>query len=126
MAFLDIPFNRQPVISDEGKERLLPQEELTCVEDMIVADGESNTITTSGHKRPLVELSEADSTVSNGFEDSGAMHQEDKLSILLPKKQRCKDSDEESNSTSDASSTTSAHETVSLTMSIVPCKFNNP
>jgi len=84
------------------------------VEDMIVADGESNTTTTSGLKRSLVELSEADSTVSNGFEDSGAMHQENNLSILPAKKQRCADSDEESNSTSDASSTTSAHETVSL------------
>ena len=102
------------MISDEGKERLLPQEELTCVEDMIVADGESNTTTTSGLKRSLVELSEADSTVSNGFEDSGAMHQENNLSILPAKKQCCADSDEESNSTSDASSTTSAHETVSL------------
>ncbi|XP_065882672.1 serine/threonine-protein phosphatase 4 regulatory subunit 2-like [Dysidea avara] len=103
---------QQPVISDEGKERLLPQEELTCVEDMIVADGESNaTTTTGGLKRPLVELSEADSTVSNGFEDSGAMHQQDNLSSP-PAKKRCTDSDEESNSTSDASSTTSAHETL--------------
>jgi len=101
-------------MSDEGKVRLLPQEELTCVEDMIVAEGESNPTSTGTLKRPLVELSEADSTVTNGFEDSVATHQADNLSIPPTKKQRCTDSDEESNSTSDASSTTSAHETVSF------------
>ena len=108
------------MVSDEGKERLMPREELTCTEDMISKSEEHSgavPVSTS-NKRPLVELSEADSTVTNGFvtENDGAPP---------IKKQHCIDSNDETNDdhpSNDASSTTSSpHEIVS---NFIICSFN--
>ena len=110
---------RQLVISDEGKDRLKPpQEELTCSEDMTPtsSDGQqSDTISTS-NKRSLVELSEADSTVTNGFDATESQRQDDGMPPA--KKQHytgnMKETDDNYHHGDNASSTTSSpHETVS-------------
>ena len=106
------------MISDEGKKRLVPsQQELTCAEDMKAkTDDQSGAIfASSSNKRPLVELSEADSTVTNGLDDTELQQQND--TAPPAKKQCCMDGDKEINichPSSNASSTTnSPHETVS-------------
>lgn len=107
------------MVSEEGKERLMPpQEQLTCTEDMMANSEEQQTGVTSisaSNKRPLVELSEADSTVTNGFDAPGSLQQNDGAS--LPSKKQRMDTDEENAdgyASSNASSTTSSpHEIVS-------------
>ena len=97
------------MVCDEGKERLMPQEELACTENMISKNEENSS------KRPLVELSEADSTVTNGFDAAESQQQKDGAPPF--KKQHLIESNDETNddhSSNDASSTTSSpHEIVS-------------
>ena len=51
-----------PEVSDEGKERLMPPQELTCTEDLATSSEEQSGVVSvpMSNKRPLVELSEAD------------------------------------------------------------------
>ena len=105
------------MVSDEGKERLMPSQELTCTEDMVANSEEQSgvvSIPPASNKRPLVELSEADSTVTNGFDTAEAQQQNEGVP---PSKKRCMDSNEETIDgypSNDASSTTSSpHEIVS-------------
>ena len=106
------------MVSDEGKERLMPSQELTCTEDMVANSEEQSgvvSISPASNKRPLVELSEADSTVTNGFDTAEAQQQNE--GVPPPSKKRCMDSNEETIDgypSNDASSTTSSpHEIVS-------------
>lgn len=97
----------------------MPPQELTCTEDMM-ADSEKQSgdvAVSASNKRPLVELSEADSTVTNGF-DAAESRQQDDDGAPPSKKQHCMDTNEETvvdgYPSNDASSTTSSpHEIVS-------------
>ena len=102
------------MVCDEGKERLMPQEELACTEDMISKSEEHSSGTVPSNKRPLVELSEADSTVTNGFDAAESQQQNDGAPPF--KKQHFIESNDETNDnhpSNDASSTTSSPQIVS-------------
>ena len=111
------------MVSDEGKERLMSREELACTEDMISKSEEHSGVVpvSASNKRPLVELSEADSTVTNGFDAAESQQQNDGVP---PSKKQCYSDDETSDNhpSNDASSTTSSpHEIVS---NFITCSFN--
>ena len=109
-----IIFFRGPEVSDEGKERLMPPQELTCTEDLATSSEEQSGVVSVpvSNKRPLVELSEADSTVMNGFDATEAQN-----NGALPSKKLCLDSNEGTidgyPSNSASSTTSSPHEIVS-------------
>ena len=103
--------------SGEAKERLKSQEKLASTEDMTSQSGDQFGVgaVSASNKRPLVELSEADSTVTNGFDTAESLQQNN--GVPSSKKQRLVDSNNETNDnhpSNDASSTTSSpHEVVS-------------
>ena len=111
----------------EGKERLKSQEELACTEDMTSKSGDQFDVSpvSALNKRPLVELSEADSTVTNGFDAAESLQQNN--GVPASKKQRLVDRNDETNGnhpSNDASSTTSSpHEIVSNVY--ITCNFTN-
>lgn len=107
------------MVSEEGKERLMPsKQELTCTEDLMANSDEqpdADSVSTS-NKRPLVELSEADSTVTNGLDSAESQRQNYEPP---PSKKQCnldisKDTTDDCQPSNNASSTTSSpHEIVS-------------
>lgn len=93
----------------------MPSQELTCTEDMVANSKEQagDVSVPVSNKRPLVELSEADSTVTNGFDTPEVQQQNDGAP---PSKKCCLDNEEtvDGYPSSNASSTTnSPHEIVS-------------